>query len=240
MDNSNENIITSIDEVYKIMPKGLENEYSIGFHGIDKKISAEQIKKNKEIILSEGLTFKGELLSTVRFENLDLYINAEDYYSSGGIIVSLPKVLRSTNGECFFIGAPNEMGILREKRWWDRNSEPTSLSEILLSEEGRLDSKYILGSYQKKGEGIVVNLNPNHIAFNKGVIPEDEYRKIINSLKGMIEGKTLVYNGREYDENSFLVREMRRQQEEYLSKLENSAKEHFLQENSLNDYLEGP
>lgn len=47
MDNSNENIITSIDEVYKIMPKGLENEYSIGFHGINKEISAEQIKKIK-------------------------------------------------------------------------------------------------------------------------------------------------------------------------------------------------
>lgn len=103
MDN-NEKIITSIEELYSIILQEQREEYSIGFHGIDKEIDKENVKKIKEKILSEGLTFKETLLSTVRFENLDLYINAEDYYPAGGIIVSLPKVLQSTNGEKFFIG----------------------------------------------------------------------------------------------------------------------------------------
>lgn len=132
------------------------------------------------------------------------------------------------------------MGILREKRWWDRNSEPTSLSEIILSEEGRLNSKYILGSYQKMDSGIVVNVNPNNIAFNKGLLPEDEYRKKINNLKEMIDGDTLIYKGRVYGKDSFIVREMRKQLEEYLRLRANYSKGQPLQENSLSDYLEEP
>ena len=115
-----------------------------------------------------------DLLSTVSFNNdLSNYFS-EGYYTAGGIIVALPKVLKNESGDEIFVGGPNEESITQH---WDRNHQPTSLSEILLPEKGSLDSMFILGTYTKNDKGIEVSINQNHIAFNKGIVSDEFFKE---------------------------------------------------------------
>jgi len=175
--------ISSEKEIYNILPEELRNEYTIGFHGfnttywteIEKgkyQLDQKKIQQAKEGILKKGLGFpKGRtLLSTTRFNELSSYVSSVDTWTAGGVIIALPKILKNSNNAKIFIGGPNEKNV---RPYWDRNTEPTSLSEIILPEDGVLDPIFIIGSYTKTEKGIDVTLNPKHIAFNKGIVSDE-------------------------------------------------------------------
>lgn len=172
-------------ELKKLLPDGLRKEYAVGIHGFDGdywvqddeghySLDSGKIEKAKQDILRDGLRFSKSriLLSTVRFSNLSSYVSTREYYDAGGIIVALPSVLKSDKGRTMFLGKPNEEAM--KNTHWDRNREPISLSEVLLADEGRLDPKFILGTYTKGEDGIEVTLNSNHMAFqNNGLVSEE-------------------------------------------------------------------
>ena len=183
MSNSQKITIRDAKDLYSILPEEFRQEFSIGMHGFqgtskywiqDEKgnfiINQEEIQKAKDGILSQGLKFNKErtLLSTVSFGDLSEYVSARGSWSCGGVIIALPKVMRSESGKEMFVGSPNE-GIMTGKR----NHQITSLSEVVLPEDGRLDPMFIIGSFTKNGDEIEVTINPNHIAFNRGKVPDD-------------------------------------------------------------------
>lgn len=182
--------ISDVKELYSILPKEFRKEFAIGIHGFDGggryyeqvqngeyKLNQSKIQETKRNILSDGLKFppKRKLLSTVSFDNLSSYITTKGEYDAGGIIIALPKVLKSESGEEMFIGSPNEKSVSNQQ--WDRNIKPTSLSEVILPEEGVLNPMFIMGTYTKNDKGIEVSLNQEHIVFSNGLV-SNEYFKI--------------------------------------------------------------
>lgn len=184
--------ISDISELYSLLPEELRQEFEIGIHGFSDRnygltqIDNEKIQQAKDGILRDGLKIRGDrkLLSTVKFGEWmeNDYIIQNGY--PAGVIVALPKVLRSESGEEIFIGSPVEDKRARLRNGWDRNRQATSLSEVILPSNGTLDSIFIIGTYTKSEKGIEVVLNPNHIAFNKGKVPDgffqDRYSKLTN------------------------------------------------------------
>lgn len=179
--------VSKENELNKLLPKALRDEYAIGIHGFDTKFWKEKedgsyepdiegIREAKKGILGNGLKIAGDrkLLSTVRFYDLNGYIQTKGFYELGGIIVALPKNLVSESGKEMFIGSPNEFNPYTN-RPWDRNREATSLSEVVLVEDGNvLPPQFILGTYSKDENGIDVELNDKHMAFGKQIV-SDEY-----------------------------------------------------------------
>ena len=192
--------ISDEKDLYKILPKELRKEYSIGIHGFkssdeywDKDengvyhLNQSEIQEAKDSILSQGLKFQQgrTLLSTVRFRDLSTYVSTRGSWEAGGIIIALPKVLRSESGKEIFVGAPNESNIGEDKQW-DRNHQVTSLSEVILPEDGLLDSMFIIATYTKNEDEIEATLNPKHIAFNKGVVSDTYFKKKQDRLSRMM------------------------------------------------------
>ena len=182
-------------ELMRLLPEHLRKDYCIGIHGFDGDywtkdenlgkyvLDLDKIEAAKKSILRDGLSFsKGRiLLSTVRFSDLSAYISTREFYDAGGIIVALPKVLRTDSGNDIFLGYPDE-NFMRNTHW-DRNREPISLSEILLPDEGRLDQSFILGTYCKDDEGIEVTTNPAHVSLQNGGLVSDDF---VNSKRNML------------------------------------------------------
>lgn len=200
--NNNEKIkIRDEKDLYEILPKELRDEYSIGMHGFNSSdkywkkdengrycLNRIKIQETKDDILSQGLKFeKGRtLLSTVRFADLASYVSTKESWEAGGIIIALPRILKTESGKELFVGAPNE-SIIKEDRRWDRNYQATSLSEVILPENGLLNPMFIIGTYTKNEDGIEVTLNSNHIAFNKGVVPDEYFKEKQTKLLNMME-----------------------------------------------------
>lgn len=186
--------ISDISELYSLLPEELREEFEIGIHGFSYRnyegtlIDTEKIQQVKDSILRDGLKITGDrkLLSIVMFgRGLESnYIRNDGY--PGGVIVALPRVLRSESGEDIFIGSPAEdkrAEFCREKEIpWDRNRQATSLSEVILPNNGTLDAMFIIGTYTKSENGIEVELNPNHISFKKGKVPDDFFRDRYSKL----------------------------------------------------------
>lgn len=186
--------INDISGLYSLLPKELRQAFEIGIHGFSDRnygktqIDTEKIQKAKDGILSDGLKIRGDrkLLSTIMFgRGLESQYIENDGYP-GGVIVALPKVLRSESGEEIFIGSPVEDKRVeaRDEKGipWDRNRQATSLSEVILPNNGTLDSMFIIGTYTKTEKGIEVELNPNHISFNKGKVPDDFFKDRYSKL----------------------------------------------------------
>lgn len=199
MNNNSKIIISDESELIKLIPEELRDNFSIGFHGFDGggrywkrneegqyQIDEAKVEATKKSILEEGLKFNPDrkLLSTVKFADLSSYINSRGEYEAGGIIIALPIILMDENGRDLYLGEPNE----EQKEAWDRNTTPTSLSEVLLPEEGVLDSRFVLGAYTKNDDGTIeVTLNENHMAFvNEGKITSQEYERIKVKLLEML------------------------------------------------------
>lgn len=172
--------ISNEKELKKLLPKQLVGEYAIGLHGLEKPefwkkdengkyvVDRDAVKSVQQSILDNGLKIAGDrnLLSTVKFADLESYIAPNGYYNPGGVIVAIPKMLESTTGQKMFIGSPNEFMQRTTGKNWDRNREATSLSELVLVGEGNiLPPEYILGTYSKDENGIVVELNEKHMSF---------------------------------------------------------------------------
>lgn len=217
--------VSNIIELYSLLPKELRKEFEIGIHGFsyrnygDTQIDTEKIQQAKESILRDGLKIRGErkLLSTIMVgrELESRYIRNDGY--PGGVIVALPKVLRSESGEEIFIGSPVEdkrVELRMEKEIpWDRNRQATSLSELILPSNGTLDSMFVIGTYTKSENGIEVVLNPNHIAFNKGKVPDDFFKDRYSKLTSFeLEGL-----------DNQVVEETISQQQSYKGKLNSSV-----------------
>lgn len=192
-------------DLKKLLPKNLVGEYAIGLHGLEKPefwkkdenekyvIDREQVEKVQQSILENGLRIAGDrnLLSTVKFADLESYIAPNGYYNPGGVIVAIPKMLESTSGQKMFIGSPNEFMQRTNGKNWDRNREATSLSELVLVGEGNvLPPEYILGTYSKDENGIVVNLNERHVSFGNAKVT-DEFIEKAKAIVGpaMRDGK---------------------------------------------------
>ena len=222
--------IKDAEKLYKILPKKFREEFTIGMHGFDNnywkkdekgeyQLNQDKIKDAKMKILSNGLKFDENrgLLSTVSFNNdLSNYFS-EGYYTAGGIIVALPKVLKNESGDEIFVGGPNEESITQH---WDRNHQSTSLSEILLPEKGSLDSMFILGTYTKNDKGIEVSINQNHIAFNKGLVSDEFFKEKYNKLI------------KEGIHDNVVIEETIKQQQNYKLSLKQKVAK-FLQKNNI-------
>lgn len=198
MDNEGKIRINDAKDLYSVLPEELRGEFSIGMHefrdggsfggraeNLQGNWSQETVQEVKSSILDEGLKFSKHsyLLSTVMFDESSF----KDYLSGvctqlGGVIIALPKVMRSESGKEIFVGSPNEHSKFRKN--WARREEATSLSDLMLPSEGLLDSMFVIGTYTKTDKGIEVTLNQNHIAFNNGRVPDDffeeRYAKLTN------------------------------------------------------------
>lgn len=212
--------ITDVEYLDTLLPKEIRQEYSIGMHGFDGtdrywrktaeggyELDIDKIQETKENILNKGLNFKTDrrLLSTITFADNDLssYITSKGYYSAGGVIVALPKVLRSESGKEIFVGGPNEQAM--QNKDWDRNHDVTSLSELVLPEEGVLDPMFVIGSYIKKDDGIEVVLNKEHLSFKGGRVSDEYFKTKQEKLKqmkelGQIETSVLKETDRQKEE----------------------------------------
>lgn len=223
MDNSGKIRISDAKDLYSVLPEELRGEFSIGMHefrdggsfggraeNLQGNWSQETVQEVKSSILDEGLKFSKHsyLLSTVMFDESSF----KDYLSGvctqlGGVIIALPKVMRSESGKEIFVGSPNENSKFRKN--WARREQATSLSDLMLPSEGVLDSMFVIGTYTKTDKGIEVTLNQNHIAFNKGRVPDDffeeRYAKLTN---GELDGL-----------DDAVVEETISQQQNYKSKL---------------------
>lgn len=218
--------INNQNEIYNILPEELRNEYTIGIHGFngthrywtmneDGTYYADEtkIQTAKDSILSEGLKYPKSraLLSTIRFTELSSYISSNDTWLAGGVLVALPKVLRDEKGEEIFVGGPDEKGRIALQCGWDRNTQPTSLSEILLPEAGCLNPMFIIGTYSRNegGDGIDVKLNSNHIAFNKGIVPDSYFEEKKVQYSDIILDREIQRT---------IIPEVKRQKREYQTK----------------------
>lgn len=202
--------INDISELYSLLPEELREEFSIGMHEFREVAGAagrpleltgkwdeNRIEMVKKSILSQGLKFDEDsiLLSTVMFDesSFSKYISGE-VTKLGGVIVALPKVLRSESGESMFVGQPNEDGIFRDRydynemryNGWDRRTEATSLSELVIPDTGVLNPMFIIGTYSKTGKGIEISLNPEHIAFKDGRVPDDFFKQKKDKLSEVV------------------------------------------------------
>lgn len=187
MENINKTITINNDDFLAVLQETFGKEYSIGIHGIDNhecwvktnnewQLNTKRIEEIKNSILHNGLYIEGnrKLLSTVRFDDITEYLTP-GYYEAGGIIVALPKVLKSREGEQILIGSP-----IDTENIIDRNYTLTSLSDMILPEyhedNGNLNPMFILGKYEKtSNQQIKLTLNPNHIYFNNGLLPTEYF-----------------------------------------------------------------
>lgn len=200
MNESGKIKVSNEKELYKILPKEFRNNYSIGMHGFKStneywdqdekgiyKLNETRIQQTKDSILRQGLKIQEgrTLLSTARFKDLSRYISTRGSWEAGGIIIALPKVLRSKDGKEIFVGGPNEDRITKEHQW-DRNHQATSLSEVILPEDRLLDPMFIIGTYTKNDDEIEVTLNENHIVFNRGVVPNEYFKEKQEKLTKMM------------------------------------------------------
>jgi len=175
------------DDFLTVLKENFWEEYNIGIHGIDNpecwikinnewQLNTNRIKEIKNSILRNGLYIKGNrnLLSTVRFDDITEYLTT-GYYDAGGIIIALPKIKKTSDGEQIFIGSPIDTEDIT-----DRNYTFTSLSDMILPEynkdNGHLNAMFILGQYEKTpNQQIRLMLNPNHIYFKNGILPREYF-----------------------------------------------------------------
>lgn len=188
-------LIKTEKELYEILPEKSRKDYMIGIHGFDGdywiedqngkyNIDEKKIATIKRSILENGLEFQQgrTLLSTVSFKDIEnKYLATKGSYSLGGIIVALPKIIKTREGDKVFIGSPNETKIPS----MDRNHAITSLSEMVLPDNDKLDSMFILATYKKNEEqtGIFVELNPNHLYTKEGFVEKEYYEHIKDKIK---------------------------------------------------------
>ena len=182
MANSEKIKISEAKDLYSILPEEFREEFAIGMHEfrdggvfggrpehLQGEWSQETVREVKESILSNGLNFSkhSKLLSTVMFDDreFDSYISRGPT-RKGGVIIALPKVMRSESGKEIFVGSPQEHSSFR--KYWARREQATSLSDIILPGEGVLNPMFVIGTYTNTDNGIEITLNQNHIAFNKG------------------------------------------------------------------------
>jgi hypothetical protein len=169
-------------------------EYGLGIHGIENsecwikqdgtwQLNTPMIEQIKDAILTDGLNIKGNrtLLSTVRFDRFDDYLTS-GYYDAGGIIVALPKTIKNSNGDHYFVGYPIESTDMI-----DRNYTFSSLSDMFLPEfsetQGRLNPMFVLAKYEKvDDESIKLTMNPKHIYFNAGLLPNEYFNIVENKI----------------------------------------------------------
>ena len=205
MSNNEKIEIRNEANLSRILPKEIRREYSIGIHGFKSTteywdrdengnytLNETRIQDTKDAILKQGLKIQNgrSLLSTSRFKGLEEYISTRGSWEAGGIIIALPKVLRSEDGEELFLGEPNEENISEEQQW-DRNHQITSLGEAILPEDGVLESMFIIGTYSKKDNSIEVSINPDHIAFNNGTVSREYFEQKNTKLSNMIQEGTI-------------------------------------------------
>lgn len=191
--------ISNAKDLYSILPEELRSEFSIGMHEFIKSDGGgrpeelfgdwdeKRIQDVKESILANGLKFSkySRLLSTVSFSNdLSSYISG-NVTKYGGIIVALPKVLKSETGEKMFIGSPNERSAFNPN--WYRREEATSVCDFILPEEGLLNPMFIVGTYSVTDEGIVFTPNPNHIAYNNAIVPDQFFKEALGRFERGVE-----------------------------------------------------
>lgn len=176
----NENFMMFLNLYFK-------EEYGIGMHGIEGndcwiekdgtwELNKEKIDSIKNSILNEGLIIKENrtLMSTMSFDRLERYLS-KGTYGAGGIIAALPKNIKNSAGEKIFLGEPIE-----DSSMISRNYEYGSLSDMILPDYndnyGCLNSMFILAKYDKiDDENIKITINPNHIYFNGGILPDDYF-----------------------------------------------------------------
>lgn len=230
MENSQKIRICNANNLYSILPKELIEEFSIGMHEFREgeywgrpeelfgKWSEDTVRGVKESILSNGLTFSkySRLLSTVSFSNdLSSYIDGE-CSKLGGVIIALPKVLRSESGKEMFVGSPNENS--RFNKNWSRRETATSLSDFILPEEGLLDPMFVIGTYEMTDNGIEFTANPNHIAFNRGKVPDEFFEEALGRLRNILRSDD--YNPEEIEA---ITKETVAQQQKYRGEINPST-----------------
>ena len=88
--------------------------------------------------------------------------------------------MRSESGKEIFVGSPQEHSSFR--KYWARREQATSLSDIILPGEGVLNPMFVIGTYTNTDNGIEITLNQNHIAFNKGRVPDTFFEERYDNL----------------------------------------------------------
>ncbi len=175
------------------------SEYTLGAHGYDSShiytktndnewiLNQNEINYLNTLILQDGLNYKEgrTLTSTVSFD-LPYYVDTTGTYTAG-IIIALPKVLKSNNRPNIELGTPHEIEIeydpsTNKYTSYDRNHNSSSLADAYLPKDNNLNPMFILGTYLKTKEGITLKINPSHILFNNGLVPNDFYDECVSRI----------------------------------------------------------
>ena len=119
--------IVDNDNFNNLLNEIFGNDYAIGIHGINNDECYVEINGNYELnysvinsiklnIFQNGLNIKEgrHLLSTVMFENLNNYV-IKGNYDAGGIIIGIPKVIKSETGEEIFVGSPIDHNLTKNR-----------------------------------------------------------------------------------------------------------------------------
>lgn len=188
------------NKLYNIVSSICDGEYAVGLHGIDKNrlkslndISDENIAVNN--IVNNGLkVFHNRTIhGTVRFfGRVDLDktkvsdgLNTYNYNSDSYVIVAIPTILNK-DGKEIFLGSPN-----LDSEYIDymgtTGDYTTTLLDDFIKKDDMIPSEFILGSFKVLGDGMIdLEINPNHVANNKGMLDLDKYKTDFLYLNAML------------------------------------------------------
>ena len=201
------NIVTRREFLHNLLKEYINDDYSIGFHGIAKyRLSDDSTSVHGvlENVLGKGLKINDgrTLLGTVEYLNDDLFDNEEDFvcnYMYGDtkeyIIVSIPKVLRNSKGEEIYLGYPT---------YGNNGDAPagyqvSSLADLLIpdytGDVSILPPEFILGKLVIDRSSVTFVTNNKHMSLNGNIVDDDffEKRKKMMILANMFYGVDLKY-----------------------------------------------
>ena len=170
-------IVTQREKLFDLLRKYINDDYSIGFHGVAKyRLDGKthtSISYVIENVLKDGLNINDQrtLLGTTQFLDDNYFTDEQDFvtrYKYGDvkeyIVVALPKFITNSKGDKLYLGHPTY-----KKTNQPQGYQITSLADLLLpmysSEQSKLPTEFILGKLDIES-ACRFKPNPNHMSLN--------------------------------------------------------------------------
>ena len=190
-------------DLYPYIKEDLVGEYTIGMHGVTPSKMAlyermTSVKNALDNIKNTGLSINNArtVAGTVYFlgridvprDQKSVKEGLENYHygSANQVIVAVPSVFRTENGEELYLGTANEKSAYRNLMGLQGN-QLTSLLEVVLSTD-RLPSEFIYGYYQKdslESDQYDLVTNMNHVSKNFGFVSEETMRAAKEKIRNI-------------------------------------------------------
>lgn len=181
------------EQLYDLIREKCKGEYAVGMHGISLGHLERYNRENKsvdEIVediykdgikVYEGRTIHGtvEFFGRIDDKSAESVVRngTENYlYGDGSqIIVVIPTVFRSSEGEQLFLGTPNIRSEY-SRYMGTQGDQETTLLDLVALRNDMVPSEFIFGSFNKNADGTIeLNLNPNHISNRGGIVDSEVF-----------------------------------------------------------------